>query len=176
MEWYAVQTKPRQEKTAETSLNRFGVSVFSPRLKTERIVRRKARTLVSPLFPGYLFARFDLQADYRKVRYAHGVRDIVSQGGKPIEVGEGVISTIQARVVGGHVALPQRGFQKGEVVRIQGGPFEGFEAVFEREMPAQQRVVLLLTAIRYRARVVIDRRLICGGQDRCSMRRVTARL
>jgi len=40
-------------------------------------------------------------------------------------------------------------------VTIQEGPFNGIEAVFEREMDDQQRVVLLLRTLAYQARVVM---------------------
>jgi len=44
----------------------------------------------------------------------------------------------------------------GQVVRIQEGPLRGVEAVFERHIPEYQRAVLLLRAISYQAKVVVD--------------------
>jgi len=52
--------------------------------------------------------------------------------------------------------VPTSTFRPGQVVRIQEGPLHGLEAIFEREMPGYQRAVLLLRALSYQARVVVD--------------------
>ncbi len=56
-EWYVVRTKPHQENTVESSLTRIGIEVLFPRIKEQRVIRRKIQQVVSPLFPGYLFAK-----------------------------------------------------------------------------------------------------------------------
>ncbi len=40
-------------------------------------------------------------------------------------------------------------------MRIQDGPLQGLEAIFEREMGDRQRVALLLQSVSYQARVVV---------------------
>ncbi len=57
--WFLVHTKPHSEKLAETHLQQLGVEIFCPLIKQEKIIRRKRRSVISPLFPGYLFAKFD---------------------------------------------------------------------------------------------------------------------
>jgi len=52
--------------------------------------------------------------------------------------------------------MPTCTFRPGQAVRIQEGPLHGLEAIFEREMPSYQRAVLLLRALSYQARVVVD--------------------
>jgi transcriptional antiterminator RfaH len=54
------------------------------------------------------------------------------------------------------VVRPGFSFLSGQPVRIQQGPLHGFEAVFEREMKGEQRAVLLLKALFYQARLVVD--------------------
>jgi len=51
--------------------------------------------------------------------------------------------------------MPSHRMSKGQVLRIQEGPMRGIEAVFEREMPGQQRALLLLKTLAYQARVVV---------------------
>ena len=112
---------------------------------------------MGPLFPGYLFARFDVESHYRAVHYSQGVRGVVGFGSDPAKVDEEMIESIRSRLEDGCMILPSPLFKPGQMVRIQEGPFEGLEAVFEREMPAQERVVLLLKSLSYQARVLIDR-------------------
>jgi transcriptional antiterminator RfaH len=47
-------------------------------------------------------------------------------------------------------------FAHGDVVRIQDGPLCGFEAVFERELAGQQRVMLLMKVLAGQTRVILD--------------------
>ena len=94
---------------------------------------------------------------YKAVHYAHGIRGIVSFGSIPAVVEEEAISSIKSKIEDDCIVMQPPPFEAGQVVRIQAGPFEGLEAIFVREMTAQQRVVLLLKMLSCQARVVVDR-------------------
>ena len=153
--WYLVRSQPRQEVVAEQSLGRLGVETLSPRLRQERVIRRRRQTVVGPLFPGYLFARFDFDTRWRAVNFAHGVSRIVQFGDQPAVVDDEVVQEIRGRMEHGAVVLRPR-FASGDRVRVAWGPFEGLEAVFEKEMTDQQRVLLLLESLSFHARIVVD--------------------
>ena len=155
MHWYAVNTKSHHEQLAELNLQRLGVETFYPQIKQRKVIRRKEKTVIGPLFPGYLFARFHVATSYRAVTYARGVRRIVAFGSTPARVDEDLIQGMKTRLCNGYVSPNPRRLAPGQVVRIQDGPLSGIEAVFEREMPDHQRVVLLLRTLAYQARVVV---------------------
>ena len=155
MHWYAVSTKPHQERQAESNLQRLGVETFCPQLKQRKMIRRVPQTVIRPLFPGYLFARLNIEEQYRTVTFARGVRRIVTFGSTPARVEEELIQGIKTRLCNGYVSPIPRLLAPGQVVKIQDGPLSGMEAVFERETPDHQRVVLLLRALAYQARVVV---------------------
>lgn len=157
--WYAINTKPHQEVVAETSLRQLGVETFCPFLKEGRMIRRKFQEAMSPLFPGYLFAKFSLENGYRGILYARGVKRVVAFGPSPAPVEEGMINGIRARLDNGVLILGSR-FSHGQAVRIHDGLLHGLEAVFEREMKGTQRAVLLLNALSYQARIVVNLRSI----------------
>lgn len=150
--WYAVHAQASREEVAEANLVRLGVETLLP-----RIHRRPSRRgpLVGPLFPGYLFARLDLERHLRAASYARGVRRVVAFGSVPAVVPEEIIEGIRARLGEDGCAYPASQFQPGQVVRIAHGPLEGLEAVFEREMTGQDRVVLLLRTLSYAGRLVV---------------------
>lgn len=156
MPWYAISTKPHQERVAEQNLYRLGVETFCPMIKERRLVRRKSRVLASPLFPGYLFADFSLHGQYRSVVYARGVKKVIAFGSMPAIVDESLIEAIKTRVQDGYVMLSNTEFKPGQLVRIQEGPLHGLEAIFEKKLTGSQRAVLLLRALSYQARVVVD--------------------
>lgn len=156
MQWYAVNAKPRQERLVELSLARLGIETFCPRFRRTKLIRRRWSSVTGPLFPGYLFAQFDLDACYRAVNFAQGVRKLVNFGRKPVVVSEEIIRSIRDRMEDGCMKLERPPLKPGQSVRIQGGPFRGLEAIFEHAMSDEQRVVLLLRTLAFQARVVVS--------------------
>ena len=60
--WYVAQVKPNGFASAEANLDRQGFETFMPlRRKTVRHARQM-RDVLRPVFPGYLFIKFDLNA------------------------------------------------------------------------------------------------------------------
>ncbi|RMF84528.1 MAG: transcriptional activator RfaH [Nitrospinota bacterium] len=156
--WYVIRTKPHQEEIALLNLQNMSVEVYYPRLKERKVIRRKQREVIGPLFPGYLFGRFDLSTQYHSVKYARGVRNVVAFGGIPTPIDDTVIASIRAREQEeGIIVLHQPPLQPGEAVEILDGPFKGLVAIFERELSGQQRVQLLLDILATQARLVIER-------------------
>ena len=155
MSWYAIRTKPHQEKVAELHLRQFCADVLAPLVKEHKTVRGQGKWVTEPLFPGYLFARFDLQDTYRAVKFARGVSNIVEFGSRPAEVSESIIHAIRERLVEGLVTIQPASFHQGQVVRITDGPLAGLEAVFFREMKKQQRVCVLLNLLGQQTRMTM---------------------
>jgi len=156
MHWYAVSTKPHQEKQAELHIKQCGIECFLPLLKESKIIRRTRQTVIKPLFPGYLFARFKLERHYRAVSYATGVRRIVEFGSGPVELDATMIDAIKERLHDGYVTLMPVRPVHGQVVHIKGGPLAGFEAVFVREVTDRNRVLLLLNTLGFHAKLMMD--------------------
>jgi transcriptional antiterminator RfaH len=156
--WYVIRTKPHQEDIAVLNLRNMAVEVFYPRVKEKKVIRRKQREVIGPLFPGYLFGHFDLSTQYHSVKYARGVRNIVAFGGVPTPVDHEVVESIRAREQEeGLIILRQPPLKPGDPVEILEGPFRGLVAIFERELSGRQRVQLLLDILAHQARLVIER-------------------
>jgi len=158
MRWYVLNTKSKHEKQAEQNLRRMGVESFLPLLQEQRVIRRKVRTVIAPLFPGYLFVRINLSEHYRAVTYARGVRKIVEFGATPVEVDIAMIDAIKSRLPGPEVCVLERPkeLSSGQLVQIRDGPFVGLEAVFMRQMSGHQRAMVFLRTLALQARVVLE--------------------
>jgi transcriptional antiterminator RfaH len=147
VEWYLVRTKTGKERWVRDQLTAQLPEVFLPLLEA-RIPRwGKLAWSIMPLFPGYLFARLDPQKHYFDVRYLPGVQGLVSAGNDPIAVPSGVIEEIRRRGVNGVVKIEEKDFDSGERLRVVQGPFNGFEAIFERYLSSAERISILLNAI-----------------------------
>ncbi|MBY0249563.1 MAG: hypothetical protein K2Q17_18075 [Nitrospiraceae bacterium] len=161
-EWHVVRAKPHQEGVVESSLMHSGIEVLCPRIQEQRVIKRKLRKVVSPLFPGYLFAKFSLSR-WRMVQYANGVHSVVSFGSAPAVVSDEIIDEISMRLQAGVFVPHSPRFSHGEIVRIQEGPLRGLDAVFERELVGQQRAMLLMKMLACQVRVVLDLKSIVNA-------------
>lgn len=154
--WFAIHTHPQQEERAEGNLRSLNVETFFP-VSSQRRLRsnQRKKQVLKPLFPRYLFARFASDL-LHKVRFTRGVNDVVGCGGMPTPVDNEIIWTIKSRIgADGTINLDEQ-LQPGARVKIEDGPFKDFAAVFERRLKNSDRVVLLLQAIKYEARVVVE--------------------
>jgi transcriptional antiterminator RfaH len=147
VDWYLVRTKPGKERWVHDQLAVILPEVFLPLLEAKAPRWGKMAWSTGPLFPCYIFARFDLQSRYFDVKYMPGVQGIVSAGNDPLAVPLEVINDIKSRGVEGVVRIEEKALGHGERVQIVKGPFRGFEAIFERYLSGAERVSILLNAI-----------------------------
>lgn len=155
--WYAVHTHPKQEARAEANLLAWRVETFFPKYLSRRRLEFRAEPIhtAAPLFPGYIFARFNVETMFHNVRYTRGVHSIVSMGDRPVPIDDGVISMIMSRRgADGFIRLGDE-INPGDEVVVRDGAFSGFEGVFERRMKASERVSILLKTVTYQFRVVL---------------------
>src|SRR5829696_3955509 len=97
--WYAIRTHVNQESRADTNLRAWQLETFFPKIKEQRRNQFSGAvtSLTKPLFPRYLFVRFDLQRLLHKVSFVRGVQNVVSFGGIPSPVDDEIIQFFQAR-------------------------------------------------------------------------------
>ncbi len=61
-DWFIVNSKPKQEFDAEKHLRTLGIDVYLP-VYNKKIKKNRVKVdRITPLFSGYLFARFDIGA------------------------------------------------------------------------------------------------------------------
>jgi transcriptional antiterminator RfaH len=156
VEWYLVRTKIGREGSVRDQLATSLPEVFLPLLEARTSRWGRLIWSVAPLFPRYIFARFDLRAHYFDVKYMAGVQGLVSAGNDPLSIPGFVIDEIKRRGVNGVVKIEEKSFSSGERVRVVEGPFRGFEAIFERYLSGAERVAIFLNALEMRSlRVVL---------------------
>src|SRR5882724_11378863 len=87
-QWYAVYTKAKDEERAENNLMAWGVETFAPKIQERQYNQftNMPRYVTKPLFPRYIFARFDAATLLREVYYTRGVHSVVSLDYNPVIV------------------------------------------------------------------------------------------
>lgn len=160
MNWYVIQSKPKQEVRAEENLRAWNVETLLPRLLRPTRSTDMSRSRIEPLFPGYLFARFDADEMFCKMRYTRGVSKILGTSEGPTPLADSVINLIKERMDASGVVSVASALRPGDRVRIIGGPFRDFLAVFEFSATAAQRVTVLLSTLNAQVRVALDGHLV----------------
>lgn len=148
--WYLVRTHHHSEVRADANLAEGGIEAFLPMLCT----RRRQQVFREPLFPQYLFARFDFETSFRRVSFTRGVQRLVHLGGGPAIVEDEVIALLRGRCQDASQRLEQP-LRRGDQVTIDAGPFQSLSAVVEGRMAARDRVQVLLTSIGHGYRVEV---------------------
>jgi transcriptional antiterminator RfaH len=156
--WYAVLTKPKQEQRAETNLRAWNIEAFTPKFKDRRRSGKQGSSYsIKPLFPRYVFARFNPQCCSHRVTFTRGVHSIVRFGDSLARVDDKIISIIRLRMdQEGRVPVGEE-FKYGDPVMIDYGPFKSLIGIFERDLGEAERVRILLTTISYQAHVTVDK-------------------
>jgi transcriptional antiterminator RfaH len=151
--WYVIQTKPKKEEEATSYLSTKGVEIFSPLI--ESFITRSGRMNkeLKPLFPGYIFGKFDLEQNYPLVRWGKGVKCVLGFGGYPTPISEEVVEIIKERTDTQGVVRVKQSFEPNDVVRIKAGPLKDLLGIFERWVSESERVRILLNLIGYQPAV-----------------------
>ncbi|WP_075183449.1 transcription/translation regulatory transformer protein RfaH [Pantoea sp. 1.19] len=143
--WYLLYCKRGQIQRASEHLERQAVDCLSPTIAIEKMVRGKRLTVSEPLFPNYLFVRFDPEAIHTTtISATRGVSHFVRFGHLPATVPEDVISALRSEVFASLTdpEVPQ----PGDTVMITEGTFEGLQAIFT-EPDGEARSMLLLNLL-----------------------------
>ena len=103
-----------------------GLEEFLPTYQCRRKWSDRVKVVEMPLFPGYLFCRFD-ESDRVPVLQAPGVVHIVGLGGKPEPIPEEQVEAVRRLAASGLPASPCPYLREGMKVRIRSGAMTGVE-------------------------------------------------
>ncbi len=153
LEWFAVQTRSRHEKSVGDQLRGKQIEIFLPLYRSSKRWKSGQQRAQLPLFPGYLFVRIDIQHQL-PVLQTPGVARFVGFGGRPVALPQNEIAQLEA-VTKEVVASPHPFLTVGDRVRIKGGPLAGLSGILLRDKQGL-RVVLSVELISKSISVELD--------------------
>lgn len=144
--WYAISAKHNLELLAAENIERQNFNTYLPKvLKKPNKKKSFNKTLYGAFFPGYLFVELDLQKDrWQKINSTIGVKKIVSIGSCPIPIPNKIIDEIKKVADENGVVRENKQFNKNEEIIIDAGLFSGSKGIFDRRVPGENRVKVLL--------------------------------
>jgi transcription antitermination factor NusG len=153
--WYALQVRTRHESGVADNLGGKGYEWFLPLSKARKCWSDRIKDVASPLFPGYLFCRFDSQ-NRLPILKTPGVIQIVGHNRQPVAVDESEIAAIQTLVASGVPNQPWSFREIGERVEIKSGPLRGLEGILVKSLESRGRHRLVLSVSLLQRSVAVE--------------------
>ncbi|HEV8038951.1 MAG TPA: transcription termination/antitermination NusG family protein [Bryobacteraceae bacterium] len=129
--WYALHTMSNCEARVANYLRAFDVEAFLPDYPTRRQWNDRVKTIRCPLFPGYLFGRWQKKLSHEALG-APGLAHIVAVAGVPVPIPEDEIDSVRRLVDSGLTVCGCAMLKAGQRVRMRSGPLKGLEGRLER--------------------------------------------
>lgn len=172
--WFALRVRPRHEKSVVHMVEAVGYEPFLPVIRARHLWNKRWQEMELPLFPGYLFARFDRNG-WARVMNIPGVIGAVRFGKLLASVEESEINSLRLVQASGYAVEPVPYFAAGREIEIHDGPLAGLHGQV-MEDKGQQQLVLSVTLLQRSVRVKIERESVTGMPLPCVARAVHAAL
>ena len=154
--WHVAASKPRKERIAEINLRLQGFETFWPNIRNVVRRRGKATQVLEPLFPGYLFVRFNRERDrWQSINGTMGIQRLIcARGGLPAPVPTSAMQEILQRCPQGTWECATPELRYGQQVDLVSGPFAGMSGRFE-QLVSRDRVRVLMSLLESEVSVVM---------------------
>ena len=151
--WYAIAVAVRREAAAARDLTLLVDDVFLPLHRERRAWSDRVKVVEEPLFPGYLFARFELTAERRvKLLKVAAVADIVGRSAGHIDripaVPDLEIEALRSLLLVTERELdPVVSLVPGTPVVVAAGPLRGVRGVVEVGADGHRRLLVQIALL-----------------------------
>ena len=130
----------KKKCTPDKPIEKIGQKIKCPENRVEAKIELRDR-----LYPGYIFIKADLDKDLQSlIRRVPRVLGFVSAGGKPVVVSESEIAAMKERLKKGVPKVRKLKFDVGDKVKINEGPFIGFEGTISEIDPEHEKLIVLV--------------------------------
>jgi transcription antitermination factor NusG len=158
LSWYGVHTRSNHEKVTANVLSAKGYHHYLPTYKSRKRWSDRVVETDKPLFPGYVFCRFDPKVRL-PILTTPGVVSVVGFGNEPAPIDDLEIQAVQAVLRAGLHAEPCSYLREGQRIRVNQGSLMGLEGILMRKK-SEWRMVVSVAMLQRSISVEIDREWI----------------
>lgn len=152
--WFALQVRTRYEKNVASFLDGKGYEWFLPTYMSRRRWSDRTKELELPLFPGYLFCRFNPQ-ERLPILKTPGMIAIVGTSKTPTPVDASEIVALRTLVKSDISRHPWPFLKVGQRVRIEYGALAGLEGIL-LQIKGTHRIILSVSLLQRSVAAEID--------------------
>jgi transcription antitermination factor NusG len=156
--WFGVRTRSNHEKVTASVLSTKGYDQYLPTYKCRKRWSDRIVETQKPLFPGYVFCRFDPKVRL-PILTTPGVVSVVGFGNDPAPIEDAEIEAVQAVLRSGLNTEPCSYLQEGQRIRVNQGALNGLEGILTRKK-SEWRMVVSVAMLQRSISVEIDREWI----------------
>ena len=143
-EWFILQFKPNSHHLATKNLTQQGFEVFLPLHDTTSRKLSRFINTSKPLFPGYMFIRFDrAESKWHKINNTYGVSRLITFNSLLKSIPTKFVDSLMKRYDSSGKLIPIQKLKEGDRVKILKGPFADFIASVEN-YESEQRIWVLM--------------------------------
>jgi transcription antitermination factor NusG len=161
--WFALQTKSKSERKVEHLLKQKGYECFTPTYRRKRKWSDRIVEIEFPLFPGYVFCRFNTPVLGKAVS-TQGVVRIVGFGGSPAEVAIEEVEALQLLAESDFLREPWKYLPDGTQVVVEAGPLAGVRGVI-RAVENKRQLVISVTLLQRSVAIQLDEGTVISVPD-----------
>jgi transcription antitermination factor NusG len=131
--WYAIHTRSHFEQRIVSELAAKGFETYLPGYEEIHQWKDRKKKVLVPLFPGYVFSRFEATPDFRvRVAQTSGVVRILGREGEAEPVPEAEIEAIRTLLNAKVPCFAHPFLREGCRVRVKRGALKGVEGILVR--------------------------------------------
>jgi transcriptional antiterminator RfaH len=162
--WRCLRSKPKAEHIAARHLQLGGWESYCPRVRHQRKTARGLVWFIEALFPGYVFAKFPLEA-HRYVRATTSVAGLLDFTPGCGLISETALRELQDQFQDAEPLTVLQSPQEGDSVELTEGPFSGAPAVITKLLPGAERVQILMEFLGSPRHMEVSLRSLLGFHD-----------
>lgn len=154
LQWFAVRVRSNYEKAASASLRFKGYEELLPLWTGRHIWSDRIKIVESPIFPGYVFCKFD-SSRRLPILITPGVVGIVGFGEIPAPVYDHEINSLRTMMGAGLTCEPWPFLEIGQPITIEHGPLAGVDGTVLRKK-GQYRLIVQISLLQRSVAAEID--------------------
>jgi len=156
--WFALQVRSQRENFVADQLSGKGYELFLPLYSCRKRWSDRIKNVQLPLFPGYLFCRFDPYNRLPILKTPWLLR-IVGFNHIPSPVDDEELDSVRALVASGAAAQQWPFVGVGEKVRIESGPLRGVTGILT-QIKGNHKLIVSITLLQRSVAVEVDSALV----------------
>lgn len=156
--WYVVRVRSNFEQRAATALQAKGLTIFLPLYRVKRRWSDRVKEMDVPLFPGYVFCRFNPH-EKLPILQTPGIVSIIGTSNGPTPVEDSEIAAVQTMMKSGLAVGPWPFLREGQPVIVKYGALEGLEGLI-LSSKGKHRLIVSISLLQRSVSVEIDRECV----------------
>jgi transcriptional antiterminator RfaH len=128
MPWFAIYTRPKNEKKVTEQLTKLGIEVYCPLVIQVKQWSDRKKKVETPLISSYVFVNIE-EAERNRVFDVHGVVRYLFWLGKPAIIRNEEIDLLKDSLKDVISTFEISEIKPGDIMNISRGPFQGKEGV-----------------------------------------------